>query len=132
MTHEFIGWTPPPGAVVDPPVHPETRVQVIYSDGDIGSTDWPAAEINWSAVGDGPRVVAYAVVREYKPEPVLRERYLCIRDTGSETVLLSHEIAEYGWEIGKNAFLMREVPDPSREVVALQAAASEAEGRGDE
>jgi len=69
----FIGWTPPPGVeVVPPPVHPETKVAVIYSDGEQDEF-MPARCLNWSAEGDGPRVVAYAVVEEYKPAPEPRE-----------------------------------------------------------
>jgi len=67
----YIGWTPPPGVgVVAPPVHPQTVVDVIYSDGgsavDCGTL---AGDLNWSAVGDGPAIVAYAIVEEYKPAP---------------------------------------------------------------
>jgi hypothetical protein len=66
----FIGWTPPPGVeVVPPPVHPETRVRVIYSDAHVDEDEYLAHRLNWSAVGDGPSIVAYAVVEEYKPAP---------------------------------------------------------------
>jgi len=69
----YIGWTPPPGvAVVPPPVHPRTVVDVIYSDAS-NDLHWIARDLNWSAVGDGPAIVAYAVVSEYKPAPEPRE-----------------------------------------------------------
>ena len=70
----FIGWTPPPGvAVVPPPVHPKTWVSVLYSDGQFSKTDYEADTFNWSSVGDGPRVVAYAVVEEYVGPKVARK-----------------------------------------------------------
>lgn len=68
----YIGWTPPPGvAVVAPPVHPKTTVIVMFSDDSRKRTK--AKYLNWSSVGDGPCIVAYAVVSEYKPAPEPRE-----------------------------------------------------------
>lgn len=66
---DFQGWTPPPGEVVAPPVHPETKVLFMWSDGVRDDQPRLAGSQNWSAEGDGPRVVAYAVVEEYKPAP---------------------------------------------------------------
>lgn len=65
----FIGWTPPPGvAVVPPPCHVETTVDLMFSDrSELAGVR--AGSQNWSAVGDGPSIVAYAVVEEYKPAP---------------------------------------------------------------
>ena len=65
---DFKAWIAPEGAVVAPPVHPETIVDVIYSDRTEGE-NLPARCLNWSSVGDGPCIVAYAVVREYR-EPL--------------------------------------------------------------
>lgn len=67
----FKPWIPPAGEVVDPPVHPETTVAVIYSDGSESFLDRPARGFNWSGEGDGPKIIAYAVVEEYveKREP---------------------------------------------------------------
>jgi hypothetical protein len=102
---DFIAYIAPPGAVVDPPVHPETRVQVIYSDGDVGSTDWPAAEINWSSEGDGPRVVAYRVVEEYTPPKVPREWWI----VGDCEAWRSKLLAEFNRPAGASIIHVREV-----------------------
>ncbi len=66
---DFKAWIAPEGAVVAPPVHPETQVHVIYSDGELPNHYQVARKINWSTYGDGPHVVAYRVVEEYR-EPV--------------------------------------------------------------
>ena len=69
MTPEFKSWTPPPGAVVDPPFANWRKVLGMYSDGSQDDEPKPAGDINWSAEGDGPRVVAYSIVEEYKEQP---------------------------------------------------------------
>ena len=71
---DFIAYIAPPGAVVAPPVHPEMVVDAFYSDGD--TYQQQAGDINWSAEGDGPRVVAYAVVQEYVEPRVAREWWM--------------------------------------------------------
>ena len=69
MMTDFQAWTPPPGAVVEPPVHVETLVDLFYSDASHSVESVRAGDLNWSSVGDGPSIVAYAVVQEYKPAP---------------------------------------------------------------
>lgn len=64
---DFKLWISPAGEVVAPPVHPMTTVDVIYSDGGKG-TYIHARNLNWSSAGDGPNIIAYSVVEEYKPE----------------------------------------------------------------
>jgi len=131
MSGDYVGWTPPPGVgVVEPPVHPATVVDVIYSDGgsavDCGTL---AGDLNWSAVGDGPSIVAYAVVQEYKPAPGPREWWLNVQLPYATTVVLhdTYEAADKGRRTsdGKIArgfaaepIHVREVPPSGREVVA--------------
>jgi hypothetical protein len=115
----YIGWTPPPGvAVVSPPVHVETEVDLIFSDrSELHGVR--AGSQNWSAVGDGPRVVAYAVVQEYKLEAVLWEGWLNLYPDGSARAHLSPEGADKSATSHRiKCIHVREVPDPSREVVA--------------
>lgn len=69
---DFIPYIAPPGPVVEPPVHPETIVDVFWSDGDITHEHW-AGRTNWAAEGDGPKIVAYSVVKEYVPPKTPRE-----------------------------------------------------------
>jgi hypothetical protein len=69
---DFIAYIAPPGEVVEPPVHPATVVDTLYSDGETYANH-SAGRINWSSEGDGPRVVAYRVVEEYTPPKVPRE-----------------------------------------------------------
>jgi len=119
----YIGWTPPPGVgVVAPPVHFETIVDVIYSDGLFsgGTKGLPgerAGDLNWSAVGDGPAIVAYAIVEEYKPAPELREWFALIR-YGS--LVASSQSREDFCQIkdGEEIIHVREVLPAAREVVA--------------
>jgi len=78
MSGDYVGWTPPRGVeVVPPPVHPETVVSVIYSDAHVDEDEYLAHRLNWSGVGDGPSIVAYAIVKEYKPAPEPREWWAC-------------------------------------------------------
>jgi hypothetical protein len=119
MTHNFRPWTPPPGAVVGPPVHPETVVSVIFSSAEV-SDDWCASSFNWSAEGDGPHIVAYAVVQEYKPEP-RRPREMWVWRDSHDRIKGYYEqeiTADYvRFLAGDEIIHFREVPDPSREVV---------------
>lgn len=73
---EFIPWIAPPGPVVEPPVHPKTLVNLVFSDGSFDTDDWQAGEFNWSSVGDGPKIIAYAVVQEYVEPVKAREWWL--------------------------------------------------------
>jgi hypothetical protein len=121
---DFTAWIPPAGEVVDPPVHPETVINVIYSDGQYTRCSAPASAFNWSASGDGPRVVGYAVVEEYKPAPDLREWW--VHEETAKPVVHYQSVrahVENGWT------LVREVPDASREVVAWALVDSTAGGR---
>lgn len=65
---DFKAWIAPEGAVVEPPVHRETIVDVVFSDGAREDCRF-AHNFNWSTYGEGPHVVAYRVVEEYR-EPV--------------------------------------------------------------
>jgi len=113
----YIGWTPPPGVgVVSPPVHPETVVSVIYSDAHVDEDEYLAHRVNWSSVGDGPSIVAYAVVEEYKPAPGPREWWL-IGDIAFRSESVAHNVAcgkPPDWEV----IHVREVLPAAREVVA--------------
>jgi hypothetical protein len=116
----YIGWTPPPGvAVVPSPVHPETRIDLIYSDGQIVYGTYGPRH-NWSGVGDGPSIVAYAVVEEYKPAP---EDFWIVRwDNGGRCSFTNVESADdYAAQLSfENARVIhvREVMPAAREVVA--------------
>lgn len=118
----YLGWTPPPGvAVVSPPVHVETLVDLFFSDASHSVKSVRAGSQNWSAVGDGPSVVAYRVVEEYKPATELGEWWLAISVSGF--VLGAWEDRSTAESApGTNSpftiIHVREVPDPSREVVA--------------
>jgi hypothetical protein len=67
---------PPSGAVVTPPVHAETIINVVYTDGDYDH-GIRAGNVNWSGEGDGPAVLGYEVVEEYRESPKPREWWLC-------------------------------------------------------
>ena len=109
----YIGWTPPPGvAVVAPPVHPKSRVRIMWSDGIKDDNDGRlAGSQNWSSVGDGPSIVAYAVVEEYKPAPW--DGYV-FWDNGSVR-FASATAPEGQW---RRVIHVREVLPAAREVVA--------------
>ena len=123
MTHDFLGWTPPPDAVVEPPVHPRTVVNVFYSDGS-KNLSCLARDINWSAGGNSPHVVAYAVVEEYKEPPkVAREWWIARNATERYAFDLRGDALDCSVAMRGFAEIIhvREVPDPSREVVAPRA-----------
>jgi len=116
----FVGWTPPPDdAIVPPPVHVETEVDLIFSDrSELKGVR--AGSQNWSSVGDGPAIVAYAVVREYKPAPKLWEGWML----WCGEVLIGawddeETAARFGSEYtGVKTIHVREVLPAAREVVA--------------
>jgi hypothetical protein len=68
----YTPYIPPSGAVVTPPVHAETIINVIYTDGDYDH-GIRAGNVNWSGEGDGPAVLGYEVVEEYREPPKPRE-----------------------------------------------------------
>ena len=94
---DFKAWIAPEGAVVAPPVHPETQVHVIYSDGELPNHYQVARKINWSTYGDGPHVVAYRVVEEYREPVKPRECWSYgahIRDTEADAIQFRDDVAE--------------------------------------
>ena len=61
----YTPYIPPSEGVVTPPVHAETVINVVYTDGDF-DRNIRAGNVNWSGEGDGPAVLGYEVVEEYR------------------------------------------------------------------
>jgi hypothetical protein len=111
---DFKAWIPPAGEVVKAPVHPQTTVMTMWSDGSLDDDFTPAGDLNWSSVGDGPGIVAYCVVSEYKPAPEPQDYWI----VSSGFALASREMAELNNPLGLPIIHVREVLPAAREVVA--------------
>ena len=68
----YTPYIPPSRAWSAPPVHAETIINVVYTDGDF-DRNIRAGNANWSGEGDGPAVLGYEVVEEYREPPKPRE-----------------------------------------------------------
>ena len=80
----YTPYIPPSRAWSAPPVHAETIINVVYTDGDF-DRNIRAGNVNWSGEGDGPAVLGYEVVEEYREPPKPREWW--ILDDASLVVL---------------------------------------------
>lgn len=106
---DFIPYIAPPGPVVEPPVHPETIVDTIWSDGDTVGGRF-ARHVNWSAEGDGPHIVAYRVVQEYVEPVKPRECFGVVdRDGDLAEVFCCRAIAEAASKLLTDALVIRMV-----------------------
>jgi hypothetical protein len=95
---------PPSGAVVTPPVHAETIINVVYTDGDYDH-GIRAGNVNWSGEGDGPAVLGYEVVEEYREPPTPREWWI----VGECEAWKDQRKAELNRPLGASIIHVREV-----------------------
>ena len=82
----YTPYIPPSRAWSAPPVHAETIINVIYTDGDF-DRNIRAGNISWSDCETVNTVLGYEVVEEYREPPKPREWWINSGDGGNLVIL---------------------------------------------